>query len=69
MTVKTFKTSVKDEKIAELLIIYLQKVIPDFIINFDLDNRDHTLSLSGNREVSGLVIQVLTTQGIDCRPL
>lgn len=69
MAVKIFKTNVTDKNLADLLILYLQKIIPDFLINFDLEDRDKILRVSGNREVSGLVIGVLAAQGIECEPL
>lgn len=69
MPVKMFKTSVKNEELADLLILYLQKTIPDFLIHFDLTDEDHILRLNGNREVSGLVVQILKNQGVDCQPI
>ena len=66
MIVKIFKTNVKDETLAELLIIYLQKIIPDCLINFDLEDSDRILRISGHREVSSLVINALSEKGIDC---
>lgn len=67
--VEVFKTNVRDKNIADLLVIYLQKIIPDFLINFDLEDRDRILRISGNREVSGLVIKTMAENGIDCRPV
>ena len=69
MIVKIFKTNVRDRNLADLLVLYLQKIIPDFLINFDLEDRDKVLRISGNREVSGLVVQLLTTHGFDCKPI
>lgn len=69
MIVKIFKTNVKDKSLADLLIVYLQKIIPDFLINFDLEDNDRILRISGNREVSGLVMKTLLENGIDCQPI
>lgn len=64
-----FKTNVADENLAKLLIIYLQKIIPDFFINFDLEDVDKVLKIRGNRNVTNLVVNLLKDQGIDCQPL
>ncbi|HET8809404.1 MAG TPA: hypothetical protein VFM65_03975 [Flavobacteriaceae bacterium] len=69
MNVEIFKTNVTDQNLANLLIVYLQKNIPDCLINFDLEDKDNVLRISGNREVSGLVISVLRENGIDCKLL
>lgn len=66
MIVKIFKTNVKDESLAELLIIHLQKIIPDCLINFDLKDHNRILRISGHREVSSQVIDVLAEKGINC---
>lgn len=69
MNVEIFKTNVTDQNLANLLIVYLQKNIPDCLINFDLEDRDNVLRVSGNREVSNIVIGVLTENGVDCKLL
>jgi hypothetical protein len=65
--IEIFKTNVGDKNLADLLVILLQKAIPDCFINFDLEDRDRVLRISGNREVSGLVIKTLRESGVDCR--
>lgn len=67
--VKIFKTNVESEQMASQLITYLQRIIPDFQINFDLEDCDNILRIEGNREVSLLVINLLNTKGIDCKPI
>ena len=69
MIVEIFKTNVKDENLAKLIVLHLQKIISDCLINFDLEDRDNILRVSGNREVSGLVVKVLTDYGIACTHL
>lgn len=69
MVVEIFKTNVKDKSLADLTIVYLQKTIPDFLISFDLEDKDKVLRIKGNREVSSLVVGVLTENGIDCKLL
>lgn len=69
MAIEIFKTNVQDENLAKLLILHLQKIISDCLINFDLEDKDNILRVSGNREVSGLVIQLLTDYGVTCEHL
>lgn len=69
MFVKKFKTNITEKSIANLATLHLQRIIPDFLIDFDLRHTDHIMSLKGNREVSTMVIEVMTTQGFDCQPL
>lgn len=69
MAVEIFKTNVQDEQHADLLIISLQQAIPDFLINFDLEDRDRILRISGNRDVSGMVISFLRREGVECKLL
>lgn len=67
--VSIFKTNVKNEQEANQLIIYLQKIIPDFQINFDLEDCDKILRIEGNRDVSSLVIKLLNAKDISCKPI
>lgn len=69
MKVDIFKTNVQDKNLAKLLILNLQKIISDCLINFDLEDKDNILRVSGNRDVSGLVIQLLTEYGVVCKHL
>lgn len=69
MEVTIFETNVETERIADQLIIYLQKIIPDFQINFDLEDCDNILRIEGNRDVSMLVIKRLNAKGIYCKPI
>jgi hypothetical protein len=69
MEVTIFKTNVKTEPVANQLILYLQRIIPDFQINFDLEDCDNILRIEGNRDVSVLVIKLLNAKGIYCHPI
>ncbi|OMP30503.1 hypothetical protein [Mangrovimonas sp. DI 80] len=66
MDVTIYKTNVNNEHVAQQVITQLQAIIPDFMINFDLEDCDNILRLSGNRMVSDLVIQCLTSNGFEC---
>lgn len=62
-----YHTNVTSRKLADKLTIYLQGIIADFSIRFDLETPQSILTLSGNREVSTLVIQTLASHGVECQ--
>lgn len=66
MEVTIYKTSVEDEIVAQHLVVQLQIIIPDFKINFDLEDCDNILRLCGNRNVSQLVINHMQAKGFEC---
>ena len=69
MEVTIFKTNVKDEIVAQNLVVQLQIIIPDFKINFDLEDCDNILRLCGNRNVSQLVINHMQSEGFECKEI
>jgi len=64
---KKYHTSVTNRKLADRLTIYLQGIIADFSIRFEVEAAQSILTLNGNRDVSTLVIQTLANHGVECQ--
>ena len=47
--IEVFKTNVKTQKHATYMLVMLTEIIPDFKINFDLDDCDKILRVEGKK--------------------
>lgn len=69
MNVEIFKTHIKDEQQATLLLSILRKNISDGLINLDFNGSNPLLKIETNREVSGIVQSLFKEQDIYCQKL
>ena len=64
-----FKTSVESEQDIRKLKLGLDKLLPQAIWNFDLDDCDNILRIDSHTEKTGAVIRLLQYIGYDCEEL
>ena len=69
--VKVFKTDVKDQQVARLILFFLQHTFSHYRINFDLDDCDKVLRIEHQQEpIDQAAIQLLmAVNGHNCEPL
>ena len=62
-----YRTSIENQRIAERFILQLRMLIADFVIRFEREQNAYILTLEGNRDVSQLIPDALSRQGIAYR--
>jgi hypothetical protein len=69
--VKVFKTDVKEEQVARLILFFLQQALSHCTINFDLDDCDKILRIESQQgPIEEEHIQLLVARyGHHCEPL
>jgi hypothetical protein len=69
--VKVFKTDVKDQQVARLILFFLQQTFSHYTINFDLDDCDKILRIESQQgSIEEGDIQLLVARyGHHCEPL
>jgi hypothetical protein len=67
--IEVFKTSVREQEQAEMILSTLVNSFPSIKINFDLQDCDHVLRVEG-REFSVIeIVNLLQANGHHCEPL
>lgn len=69
MNIETYKTDVRTKEEAKFVVALLQFVISDCIMNFDLEDTNHVLTIETNREIKEMVYGVFNKQGFYCQKL
>lgn len=69
MALEIFKTNIKTQKQAELLLMLLRQRISDGIIYFHLQEAAHVYHIQTNREISDIAVAIFTKEGFDCKKL
>lgn len=64
MTIKKYKTTIQEKKIADSIMAQLQGSIADFLIQVELEKQGYTLTTKGNRDVSSIVKTIFDQQGV-----
>lgn len=65
-TVEIFRTNVKSEYEADLVLTLLKQSLPQLKINFDLDDCDNILRVAGEAISTEYIITVLNDLGFEC---
>ncbi|BFM45399.1 hypothetical protein CFS9_40400 [Flavobacterium sp. CFS9] len=69
MNIETYKTDVTTKEEAKFVVALLQFVISDCIMNFDVEDKNHVLTIETNREIKDMVYGVFNKQGFYCQKL
>lgn len=69
MKLELFKTNVVSDQQATTLLKSLQLLLPDCIMNFDLEDSDNVLRIETNREIAEQVSIFFTENGVFCKRL
>jgi hypothetical protein len=64
--VEVFKTDVKQQGQANMLLGVLSQQFPFIQINFDLEDCDNILRIEGSDFCTGSIIELLNTNGHQC---
>jgi hypothetical protein len=67
--IEVFKTSVKEQEQAEMILSTLVNSFPSIKINFDLQDCDHVLRVEGSGFSTMEIINVLEARGHLCETL
>ena len=69
MIVEVFKTNVQKESETNLIINFIQKLFPNYKINFDLEDCDKILRVEGVQLQPENIVKYVTHLGYVCIPL
>lgn len=67
MMLEIFKTNVQEESDAKKLVQILKGVIPNAIINFDLNDCDKVLRVEAELVSTDEVITIINSSGFSCK--
>lgn len=65
MHIFNYRTDITTQKLADNVMLSLQRLIADFSIHTTQVQNDYILTLIGTREVSEIVAQCLVSQGVN----
>ena len=67
--IEVFKTNVPDQNIAQQLLALFDEQLPQYRINFDLEDCDRILRVESERVNEGAIVALLQANGFLCEVL